>query len=109
MDTFVANLRKRTEELGLPHAEVARRLGLEERRYGHYVNGRNEPSLALLVRIAETLQTTPDLLLKEGGSARPSKRKRLMDRIKAAADLLPDDDLEVFVAQAEAVVALRRK
>ena len=110
MEFFVANLRKRAEQLGLSHAEVARRTGLSERRYGNYVTGRREPDLALLVRIAEVLQTTPNALLGIERSAHDSSpRARLTDRLKAAADLMLDADLEAAVIQAEAVVALRRR
>ena len=36
-------------ELGLSDAEVARRAGLSERRYGYYATGEREPNLATLV------------------------------------------------------------
>jgi len=35
MDVFAKRLRTRARELGLSDAEVARRAGLTERRYGH--------------------------------------------------------------------------
>ena len=63
MDLFAENLRKRAVELGISHAEVARRAGLSERRYGNYVSGRREPDLVTLVRIARVLETTPNVLL----------------------------------------------
>jgi transcriptional regulator with XRE-family HTH domain len=110
MEPFASNLRKRAEELGLSHAEVARRVGLGERRYAHYVSGRNEPDLALLVRIAEVLQTTPDGLLGVDTSRKArSKRALLMERLAAAAETMTDSDLEAAVAQAQAVAALRRR
>src|SRR3954449_580609 len=103
MKPFASNLRKRAQELGLPNAEVARRAGVEERRYGHYVSGRNEPDLALLVRIAAVLQTTPDALLNVGEADREgTKRRILIDRLQATAELLSDQDLEIVVAQTEA-------
>lgn len=67
MGPFATNLRTRAEELGLSNAEVARRAGLSERRYGNYVSGRREPDLATLVRIAQVLDSTPDQLLSFGG------------------------------------------
>ena len=109
METFAANLKERAQQLGLSNAEVARRVGLSERRYGHYVSGRNEPDLSLLVRIAEVLQTTPNDLLGIGRqSEETSKRRLLLDRLGAAAALMQENDLEAIVAQAEAVIALRR-
>ena len=63
MDALARALRTRAQELGLSHAAIARRIGVSERRYAHYVTGRNEPDLATLVRIAKALQTSPNELL----------------------------------------------
>jgi transcriptional regulator with XRE-family HTH domain len=51
MDLFAKRLRERARQLQLSDAEVARRAGLAERRYGHYVRGMREPDYATLVRI----------------------------------------------------------
>ena len=40
------SIRERARELGLSDAEVARRAGLSERRYGYYATGEREPNLA---------------------------------------------------------------
>ena len=109
MDAFAKNLRQRAEQLGLSNAEVARRVGLSERRYAHYVAGRNEPDLAMLVKIANILQLTPNDLLVDQGAREDDERSLLLDRLNAAAILMQEGDLEAAVVQAEAVVALRRK
>ena len=105
MDALAKSLRRRAGELGLSHAEIARRIGISERRYAHYVAGRNEPDLATLVRIAKVLQTTPNELLGFGPEAKQSKRKVLQERLNAAATM-SDRELELIVTQAEAVAAL---
>lgn len=105
MDALAKALRRRAEELGLSHAVVARRVGISERRYAHYVAGRNEPDLATLVRIAQVLQTTPNELLGFGPDAKRSKRSLLRDRLNAAVGTLGDRELELIVTQAEAVAA----
>jgi transcriptional regulator with XRE-family HTH domain len=65
MDLFAKRLRERARQLELTDAEVARRAGLSERRYGHYVRGARQPDFQTLVRICAALDTTPnDLLLK---------------------------------------------
>ena len=51
MRIFAQRIRERARELGLSDAEVARRAGLSERRYGYYATGEREPNLATLVRI----------------------------------------------------------
>jgi len=110
MEIFAANLRRRAQELGLSNAEVARRVGLSERRYAHYASGRNEPDLAMLLKIAEVLNSTPNLLLGLDTQGRDKgKRAVLIERLNAAAAVMTDDDLQAAVAQAEAVIAIRRK
>ena len=54
MDVFATKLRERAAQLGISNAEVARRAGLSERRYGHYVSGVREPDLRTLLTIAAT-------------------------------------------------------
>jgi transcriptional regulator with XRE-family HTH domain len=55
----------------LSDAEVARRAGLAERRYGHYVRGAREPDLQTLLRICTALDVTPnDLLMPASSSSR---------------------------------------
>ena len=108
MQVFANRLRERAAELGLAHAEAARRAGLTERSYNHYVNGVREPNLVTLVRIAEVLQTTPDDLLGVSRQDDVSARSKLMDRLTSAAEVLGDEVLEIVVVQAEALAARRR-
>jgi transcriptional regulator with XRE-family HTH domain len=105
MDALARALRARAQELGLSHAAIARRIGMSERRYAHYVNGRNEPDLATLVRIAKALQTSPNELLGFAVETKRSKRTLLRDRLSAAAGAMDDRQLEMTVVQAEAVAA----
>lgn len=105
MEKFASNLRKRAEELGISNAEAARRSGLSERRYGNYVTGRREPDLATLVRIAETLETTPNDLLGISDEPVLSQRKLLKDRLNSAANAMDDNQLEMVVVQAEALIS----
>ncbi|MCD7059119.1 helix-turn-helix domain-containing protein [Pelagibacterium xiamenense] len=106
MDSFSDTLRRRAADLGISNAEVARRAGLTERRYGNYVSGRREPDLATLVRIARVLETTPNVLLgfeeigSNGGDA-------LRAKINSAVAALGNDDREILAACAEAIVKLR--
>lgn len=108
MDLFSDNLRKRAAELGVSHAEIARRANLSERRYGNYVSGRREPDLATLVRIARVLETTPNALL--GFDDENSKGGNdLAAKIGSAISALGDGDREVIAACAEAIVKLRSR
>ena len=91
MDVFIKRLREGARTLNLSDAEVARRAGLHERRYGHYVTGNREPNLETLVRICAVLATTPNYLLGfEGGkvdmegSGRTDASERKRIRFKRA-------------------------
>lgn len=104
MDVFGQRLKDRARHLGISNAEAARRCGLDERRYGHYVAGRTEPDLATLVHIAQTLGTTPNWLLgvaPDDGEA--THRSDFIDRLAFVARALPDHELGLLVTLAEAL------
>ena len=103
MEIFAKLLRDRAAELEISHAEAARRSGLDERRYSHYVSGIREPDLATLSRIAVALETTPNDLLGFGAKTKAAPRMILFDRLNSAAQLLSDAKLEIVVIQTEAL------
>ncbi|WP_316173181.1 helix-turn-helix transcriptional regulator [Bradyrhizobium sp. SZCCHNRI2049] len=108
MQVLGQKLRSRAKELGFSNAEVARRAGLSERRYAFYVTGDREPDLSTLLRICKVLTTTPNALLgiseegKEGGT-----RTLLTERLRLASRALSENDLQILVVQAEALVLHR--
>ena len=109
MDIFASNLKKRAEELGISNAEVARRAGLSERRYGNYVSGRREPDLATLTTIARVLESSPDKLLSFDGESSPRNLTIPKQRIRSATNALSDEEAELIAVMVEAVSAKRRK
>lgn len=110
MQVLGQRLRLRAKELGFSNAEVARRAGLSERRYGFYVTGDREPDLSTLLRICKVLATSPNFLLgisedgKEGSS-----RGALFERLRTASRALSDHDLQFLTVQTEALVAHRSR
>jgi len=102
MQQFGRNLRRRARELGFTDAEVARRVGISERRYGFYVTGDREPDLATLIRIADVLQADADRLLRHWETDKPSKRDRLRAQIQSSASTLTDDHLRLLADVATA-------
>lgn len=77
-------------------AEVARRAGLSERRYGHYITGRNEPNLRTLVKLCKVLETTPDNLLGFNDESDEQSRKEsdeVRARLRAAGNVLEGENL----------------
>ncbi|NPU11980.1 helix-turn-helix transcriptional regulator [Bradyrhizobium sp. 83002] len=108
MQVLGQKLRSRAKDLGLSNAEVARRAGLSERRYGFYVTGDREPDLSTLLRICKVLATTPNALLGISEEGREgSNRAALSDRIRTAIRALSEHDLQVLAIQAEALVGHR--
>jgi len=107
MDVFCKNLRNRAEELGISNAEAARRSGLSERRYAHYVSGDREPDLATLVRISEALGLTPNQVLGHEEKPQASARDLLLQRVQSAAQGISDGTLELVAVQVEALAGKR--
>lgn len=105
MQQFGTNLRLRARELGLTDAEVARRVGISERRYGFYVTGDRQPDLATLLRIADILQADVDRLLRPWNEATPSATDKLRARIQSSAAALPEDRLKLLADVADTFVA----
>ena len=108
MSTLGDALRARATALGLTNGEVARRSGLNERRYGNYVTGRREPDLKTLLRLADVLRTTPDQLLGvSDGAERDNRPER--DRLLVTVDQMQPQDVELLAHQAEALLSFRRR
>lgn len=110
MKVFTDNLRRRVDQLGLSLAEAARRCGLSERRLANYAAGAREPDLATLVRIAETLDTTPDALLGiERVSEANDECSVLRKQLAADARPLDANTLRLVVGLVRTVVEHQRR
>lgn len=106
MQRFARRLRNRARQLGLSDAEVARRAGLTERRYAHYVAGTREPNLATLVSICEVLDSTPSEMLLEStpDASAASERDVLLARIMATSKRLDVEALRIAALQLSAFI-----
>jgi transcriptional regulator with XRE-family HTH domain len=107
MDGFGARLAARARELGLTNAEVARRAGLSERRFGNYVADSREPDLQTLASLARVLLIATDSLLGLAPDGTENNRRRLLAQIEASLRLLPDADLDLISVQLRAVAEWR--
>lgn len=105
MDVFVERLQQRTKELGLSNADVARRLDVNERTYGHYAAGRREPNLQMLTRIADALQSTPNFLLgvEDPSSKKMSDKERLTSQAQTIVNALDTDRARLAVQVLKAI------
>lgn len=108
METFARNLRRRAAVLGVSNAEIARRLGVSERRYAHYVRGDREPDLATLARITALFRTSADELLGLAEPPESSEHDVLLKRLISAAEALSERDLGLLVSAAEAAALFVR-
>jgi len=98
METLSRNLRRRAKELDLSDAEVARRAGLSERRYGHYVAGTREPDFATFMRICEVLAVTPnDLLFPTRTAERLTPREIANMQVISAMSMMDEGRLSLAV------------
>ena len=100
-------LRERGRALALSDSEVARRLGLSQRRYSSYVNETREPGFNDLLRICAVLATTPDHVL---GAGAPDEADVALRRAGAALAGMSEHERELAVAALEgmAQAAARR-
>jgi transcriptional regulator with XRE-family HTH domain len=107
METFSSNLKRRAEQLGISNAEVARRVGLIERRYGNYISGTRQPDRSL-VKISSVLKTSLDeLLSNEVNKPAKSTKRNLQERIASAVEVLNEDDLARIAIMLDALAAAR--
>lgn len=99
-------LRARARELGLSDSEVARRLGMTQRRYSSYVNMSREPKYVDLLRVCAALGITPDHVLGVVPmEPRDDAERRAVEAIRA----MPPRIREVAVAALEAMAGAARK
>jgi transcriptional regulator with XRE-family HTH domain len=109
MRIFGERLKARARELGLTDVEVARRAGLNDRRYAHYVSNAREPDLATLVRISRTLDTTPnDLLGISSTEIEPVDRQQLLSELMSVINSLSEDGVRIVIQQSAALIEYHR-
>ncbi len=63
MYLFRERLKDLRNELGLDQKEMGKKLNVSQSAYGYYEQGRNEPSLETLVKIARIFDVSTDYLL----------------------------------------------
>lgn len=88
-------LRTRARELGLTDSDVARRVGLTQRRYSSYVNMSREPGFRDLLRICEGLGVTPNFVL---GVDLPSAHDDGLRRAGSALGRMSDEQRTLALA-----------
>jgi len=105
MTVLAQRLRTRARELGLTDAEVARRAGVTERGYGHYVTGARRPSYETLLRLCAVLETSPNHLLGFEGR---TDGDPVFGRAAAALNMLDEDGRRMALDLLDTMVRHRR-
>lgn len=99
-------LRERARELGISDSEVARRVGMTQRRYSSYVNMAREPNYEDLLRVCAALGITPDHVL----GVRPLEpREDVERRAVEALRRMPPKARELALAALEGMAESVRK
>lgn len=128
MEGLGEKLRQRARELGLSDSEVARRLGMSQARYAHYVKDKREPDFRTFVGICRILAISPDRLFGfdeaagfTGLSEAPAipepgdwptpeqEAANLRDRIRGAAEAMTAPTLRTAATVLDALVRVQDK
>lgn len=100
-------LRSRARQLGLSDAEVARRLGLSQPRYAHYVSGTREPDYATFARICRALAISPNEALGfEATADRIDEINHLRQRVQAAVESMDAPTLRTAAALLDVLASM---
>ena len=74
------------EDLGMPAAELARRVGVAPNTVWRYEAGEREPSMAMLEKIARALRTQPAELLREPSPLAETPSRASRERVSASVE-----------------------
>ena len=77
---------------GMSQTDMAKQLGISTSAVGMYEQGRREPSVDMLIRIAQLFDVTTDFLLT--GQSRTDSEKSMVDRAIAMTLLDADNRLQ---------------
>lgn len=82
---------------GLTVDEVAQKTGLSKAQLWSWESGRREPDLAALVKLADALDVSLDMLVR-GKEKEPPKTERLEDNVVDAIAELPPEHQKIALA-----------
>ena len=81
MQILGERLKQLRDEFGFDQKEMGRKLNITSSAYGYYEQGRNEPPLETLVKIAEIFNVTTDYLLGRSDIRENSVYYTLSDKL----------------------------
>lgn len=108
-ETFGERLKRLRRESGLTQAELATRLGISRRNYIYYETQGGSPSPELVVKLADALRVTADVLTGRHAKTNPHlPHYRLLRRLKKL-EQLPPHDQKAVLRMIDMMVQARRK
>lgn len=72
-------IRERLVDLGIAQAEGARRCGIQQRAFNHYLSGSRRPDELVIRKICEGLRTHPNYLLGYTDNPVPKRLAEVRD------------------------------
>lgn len=82
MEKLSERLRELRTKYKLTQKDVATKLGITESAYGYYEQGRNEPSLQTIIKLAQTYDVSISYLLGEADRENKCLNKTIDPEIK---------------------------
>lgn len=103
---MLTNLRPLRKQRGLSMKQLGEMVGVAEVTISTYENGRSDPSIPVLCKIADVLDVSLDMLVRGKEKDRPEGRSR--DELLKMFDSMSEAELERFAALLTASLADRR-
>lgn len=103
---MLENLRPLRKKSGLTMKQLGDMVGVAEVTISTYENGRSDPSIPVLCKIADILDVSLDMLVR--GKEKDRLEWRSVEEIAKAFNALSDEHLEMLAQTAVAVLAERR-
>jgi transcriptional regulator with XRE-family HTH domain len=100
-DDFSQNLKAQRERRGLTQASLGRRADMSAAMISHFETGQRSPSLESLVKLADALDSSVDMLLGRQGRGASVK----LDPIFSRASRAPSNTLDMLKRVTEALLA----
>ena len=110
MASFAEKLKRLRRDRGWSQDELGRRIGIHGRHIGKYEIGNAFPNAETMVRLADTLETSIDYLLREDLEERAQARlhdKALVKRLEAL-EQMGDEDRHVVLTLIDAFIHKRQ-
>lgn len=106
MYKFISRLRELRLEQGKTQNEMAEQLKIPQRTYSNYEQGKAQPDLELLCRMADVLETSADYLL---GRTQTPTEEPIQSEAAMLFDALPSEVKPIAILYLQSLLTVNRK